>query len=184
MSVLNKKFEEGLKLIKALEAIIECWRKLEDYDNYSVSSFGRIRNDITKRILKPATSSSGYYKVNLYQNNKKKTINVHRLVAIYFIANPMNKKCVDHIDHDRKNNHTSNLRFATYQENNQNKSIQKSNTSGYIGVCYCKRRKKYVAHYKLNGKLKHIGYYQNAEEASDAYQEKIKVHYGEFAHLK
>ena len=183
MSKLNKKFEEGLILIKALEKLIECWRKLEDFDNYSVSSFGRVRNDITKRILKPGISSSGYYGVKLYQNNKKKTFLVHRLVAIYFIANPMNKKCVDHIDHDRKNNRIFNLRYATNQENSRNSSIQKNNTSGYIGVTYNKQKQKYRARYSLNCKLKHIGYYQTALEASEAYQAKIKVHYGEFANL-
>ena len=134
MSQLKMKFEDGFKLIEALEKLIECWRKIEDFDNYSVSSFGRIRNDITKRILKPGTNKGGYYYVILYQNNKKKMFLVSRLVAIYFITNPMNKKCVDHIDHDRKNNRIFNLRYATYQENNQNKSIQKSNTSGYVGV--------------------------------------------------
>ena len=183
MSVLNKKFEEGLILIKELEKLIECWRKLEDFENYSVSSFGRVRNDITKRILKPGISSSGYYGVKLYQNNKKKTFLVHRLVAIYFIANPMNKKCVDHIDHDRKNNRIFNLRYATYQENNQNKSIQKSNTSGYVGVSFHKTKQKYQTRYSLNGKYQHIGYYQTALEASEAYQAKIKEVYKEFANV-
>ena len=183
MSQLNKKFEEGLILIKALEKLIECWRKLEDFDNYSVSSFGRVRNDITKRILKPGINTNGYYIVNLCKNGKMRTVNVHRLVAIYFIPNPMNKKCVDHIDHNRKNNRINNLRFATYQENSRNSSIQKSNTSGYIGVSYNKKAKKYVAQYKLNGRVKHIGYYQTALEASTAYQAKIKVHYKEFANV-
>ena len=183
MSVLNIKFEEGLKLIKALEKVIECWKKIEDYENYSVSSFGRVRNDMTKLILKPGTDYAGYYIVNLYQNRKAKTFKIHRLVAIYFIPNPMNKKCVDHIDHDRKNNRINNLRFATVQENNRNASKKKSNTSNYIGVCYCKQNKKYIAQYHLNGKLKYIGYYQTALEASKAYQAKIKVHYKEFANV-
>ena len=183
MSQLKMKFEDGFKLIEALEKLIECWRKIEDFDNYSVSSFGRIRNDITKRILKPGTNKGGYYYVILYQNNKKKMFLVSRLVAIYFITNPMNKKCVDHIDHDRKNNRIFNLRYATYQENNQNKSIQKSNTSGYVGVSFHKTKQKYQTRYSLNGKYQHIGYYQTALEASEAYQAKIKAHYKEFANV-
>ena len=53
----------------------------------------------------------------------------------------------------------------------------------FAGINSNKKAKKYVAQYNLNGRVKHIGYYQTALEASEAYQAKIKVHYGEFANL-
>ena len=172
-------FRKGVELINSFER----WKVIEDYDNYSVSSFGRVRNDKTNRLLKLGSDGGGYFKVDLRFNNKRKTIRIHKLVANAFIKNPQNKRCVDHIDRNRKNNHISNLRYATDSENGMNKIKQSNNTTGYVGVTYDKRRGKYQARYSLNGKLKHIGYYNTALEASEAYQAKIKVVFGEFANI-
>ena len=64
-----------------------------------------------------------------------------------------------------------------------NRRKQKNNTSGYIGVVFDKRNNKYVAQYQLNGKMKYIGRYVTAEQASKAYQEKIKEHFKEYANM-
>lgn len=174
----------GLELIKKVDRIIERWEKIEGYDNYSVSTFGKVRNDKTKKILKKLIdSSTGYYIVRLCKDGKAKTSRIHKLVAKAFFKNPQNKECVDHIDRNKLNNHFLNLRFATNSENGMNRSKQKNNTSGYIGVVFDKKNNKYTAQYKLNGKMKHIGRYVTAEQASKAYQEKIKEHFKEFANL-
>ena len=39
---------------------IEEWRNINGYENYEVSSFGRIRNKNTGRVLK-AANNGGYY---------------------------------------------------------------------------------------------------------------------------
>ena len=177
MQARLKNFRKGMELINS----VERWKVIANYDNYSISSFGRVRNDKTNRILKPGTDGSGYYYVNFYDNGNVKKNKIHKLVANAFIKNPLNKRCVDHIDRNPKNNHITNLRFATIQENNRNASKKKNNTTGYIGVTYHKPTGKYVARFHLNGKRKHIGLYTTKLEASEAYQAKVNEHYGEFA---
>lgn len=56
-------------------------------------------------------------KVNLCKNGKVYYKKVHRLVAETFIPNPKNLRCVNHKDGNKKNNHVSNLEWATNSEN-------------------------------------------------------------------
>jgi hypothetical protein len=72
----------------------------------------------------------------------------------------------------------NNLRWATISENTRNSIKKITNTSGYIGVNYHKN--KWRASIRINGKTKHIGSFETAEEASKAYQEQAKLHFGEF----
>lgn len=52
-----------------------------------------------------------------YVQQAKRIGLVHRIVAETFIPNPLNKLEVNHIDGDKKNNHVSNLEWATRSEN-------------------------------------------------------------------
>jgi hypothetical protein len=108
------------------------WKKISDF-NYSISSFGRVRNDKTGRILKGSANSCGYLQVQLYKEEKKQKPLIHRLMAP-FLDNPYNYSEIDHIDQNKSNNHISNLRFVTRSENCRNKSKQQNKTSRYIGV--------------------------------------------------
>ena len=86
----------------------ERWKSVNGYANYEISSCGRVRNATTERMLKP--SDNGYQVINLRKNGKPKTHYIHRLVAEAFVDNPAEKRCVDHIDGNRKNNNCENLR--------------------------------------------------------------------------
>jgi hypothetical protein len=156
------------------------YKKIEGYDNYSVSNHGNVRNDKTNRILKPGKDKMGYHKVSLCKNKKSKTHIIHRLVAIAYIDNPDNKLCVDHIDEVKTNNHVNNLRFCTHQENLQNVGKQKNNKSGYKGVCYAKQAKQYHAQMMIDGEQKHLGLFETALDASEEYQKAAKKYHGEF----
>lgn len=92
---------------------MEQWKIIKDYPNYSVSNYGRVRNDLTCKILKQNLNSSGYYRVSL----KRKHLFVHRLVAIAFIDNPNNYPVVNHLDEDKTNNSVSNLEWCTQSHN-------------------------------------------------------------------
>ncbi len=53
---------------------------------------------------------------------------IHRLVALKYIPNPENKRTVNHIDGNPKNNHMSNLEWATHGENTKHAYDNNMNT--------------------------------------------------------
>lgn len=98
----------------------EIWRKIEEYPYFSISNFGRVRNDLTNYIKKNTMSNIGYYVTSLYGEGKpKRTRLIHRLLAIAFIPNDdPEKDCINHIDGDKTNNSLDNLEWCTKAENN------------------------------------------------------------------
>ena len=95
----------------------EEWRDIKGYEGlYQVSNLGRVKSLKNNIILKAESdrNGKGYLCVNLGRNNHKK---IHRLVAEAFIENPLNKKEVNHIDGNTKNNAVTNLEWLTHQEN-------------------------------------------------------------------
>ena len=151
-----------------MEYINEEWKLINGYENYSISSYGRVRNDKTGRILRASIDGHGYYKVGLCKDNKKRTMRFHKLVADAFIDNPENKPCIDHINNDRLDNKVSNLRYVTHTENNQNKSMRKDNTSNVKGVSFDKNNNKWRAYIYIDGIKIHLGYFSNIEDAKKA----------------
>lgn len=88
---------------------------------------------------------------------------------------------VDHKDGDKSNNVLTNLRLATRSQNNANARLRKDSSSGFKGVSYVPRLGKFRAYTRENGKHKHIGVYNTAEAAHEAYLRASKERYGEFA---
>ena len=99
---------------------METFKIINGFENYSVSNYGNIKRNNTDRLLN-FRDSFGYNRIRLYDGKCAKNINVHRLVAEYFISNPENKPQVNHIDGNRANNHYSNLEWVTPSENMQHK---------------------------------------------------------------
>ena len=171
-----KKLE--LEILKDLD--FEFFLPIVGFDNYFVSNFGNVKNCKTNKILKPVNHRQGYKQIGLTKNGKCKTFKVHRLVGIAFLENPDNKPMIDHIDENKSNNNIKNLRWATNQENQSNQGKRINNTSGYKGITFNKHANKYKAQININGKNKHLGYYETAEEASKAYEAKAKQIHKEF----
>ena len=90
----------------------EEWRKIDGHENYSASTFGRIRNDRNGYILRPL-NPTGYCTVSL----DKKVCYIHRIIAQTFLPNPEQKPMVNHKDGNRRNNRVSNLEWNTQKEN-------------------------------------------------------------------
>jgi len=96
---------------------LEKFKKIKGYENYSVSNYGRIRNDKTGRILKPQKNTWGYLFVGLYENGVCKNYRIHRLVALAFIPNVFGKRTINHIDGVKINNFVDNLEWCSQKEN-------------------------------------------------------------------
>ena len=162
-----------------MQANREIFKAISGYDNYEISSFGRVRNVRTGRILKNNIDTRGYYKVNLCMT----TLNIHRLVCEAFNENPNNLKFVDHIDGDRKNNHYENLRFCSMGQNAMNRTKSINCSSAYKGVTWNKRLQKWHSRIKINRKHIHLGFFEDEIEAARKYNEKAIELFKEFAKL-
>ena len=95
---------------------MEIWKKITNFENYEVSNYGNVRNKKTNKYLKKE-NTKGYLRISLSKNGKVKRFQIHRLVALNFIENLQNKKCVNHIDGNKFNNCVSNLEWCTHSEN-------------------------------------------------------------------
>jgi hypothetical protein len=95
----------------------ELWKPIESFENYEVSTLGRIKNTTTDRMLK-VNNKGGYLYISLVNSFGKRSFKVHRLVALAFIPNPENKTDVNHMDKNKHNNNISNLEWNTRAENN------------------------------------------------------------------
>jgi hypothetical protein len=169
--------------IQNLDSTIEHWASIDGYLNYQVSWWGRVVNTKTGRILKAGRSSNSYLTVILCKEGKRTAYSVHVLVAREWVPNPDNKRCVDHADGDRFNNHHENLRYATQSENCRNRKKQVDSSSAYKGVCFDKKSRKWIAQIYMPGKHIHLGTFGIEREAGEAYNATALEHFGEFAKL-
>lgn len=102
----------------------EQWKPIENFESYMVSNYGRVKNykpTHDKFVLRKTTKNKqGYVDIDLFDNNKRKNVKIHRLVAEAFCPkDSIDKVCVNHMDGDKTNNHYSNLEWVTYGENNK-----------------------------------------------------------------
>lgn len=110
------------------------------------------------------------------RNTDKKTM--HR-----FIINAKPGQIVDHINGNPADNRKENLRLCTQMENCRNQSLKSCNKTGYKGVSWDKKYRKYSSFLTVN--YKHIfgGYFDNKEDAARAYNKLALEHHGSFAKL-
>ena len=139
--------------------------EIEGYENYLIYPDGKVQNKKTKRYLKQQINkNNGYFYISLWKNNKGKNYTIHRLVAQYYIPNPENKRCVDHINRDRKDNRLENLRWVTDSENVENTVVRKNNKLGIKNINYDKRFDRYDYQKIIDGK-RHRKQFKTLEEA-------------------
>ena len=161
----------------------EEWASIDGHKNYQVSWWGRVRNTKTGRILKANLGSHGYLTIGLCKKGVQTRCSIHKLLAQEWVDNPRKKKCVDHIDGNKLNNHWENLRWATYSENNRNRAKRANATSSYYGVSWSKTSNKWLAQISIEGKRTNLGTYTSEKEAARVFNTAAEEHYGEYARL-
>lgn len=109
-----------------------------------------------------------------HENGKKVAISMHRMIMG---AGPAEE--IDHIDGNGLNNRRSNLRRGTHSQNQCNQRKRSSNTSGFIGVTWYQRYRKWRAGFRRV----FIGYFDTPQEAAEARDLYAKAEAGEFAKL-
>ena len=103
----------------------------------------------------------------------------HRL-AWAFVYGEFPKSDIDHANGIKTDNRIGNLRLATRSENQCNRGRHANNKSGFKGVNWNPSTKKWAARCMVNGKRKHIGYFDDAASAAVAYQQVAVSMHGAF----
>ena len=151
-------------------------RKFKFVDDVLFSSYKKGRSKTEDwHLVKLYLNNNDYKRFSFSHKGKTKTFLYHRVV--YYAHNndwdlfdSSMENCIDHIDGVRTNNHISNLRNVTNQENTFNRTKCK-------GYSFHKASGKYKAEIQLNLKQIHIGYYDTPEEARQSYlNKKEKLH--------
>lgn len=110
--------------------ISEEWRDIPGCEGtYSISNRGNVKSIerwvvggkgkkqfVPEKLLKQPKDSDGYRVVSIrFNDGSRRVMKVHRLVLLAFLGNT-NLMCC-HNDGDKDNNHLTNLRYGTAQDN-------------------------------------------------------------------
>jgi len=152
---------------------MEVYKKIKLYPNYAISSFGKVKNLTTSENMKLRKRDDGYIDVGLTKNGAQKNELLHRLVAKAFCKKQPGEIEVDHLDQNRSNNKSNNLRWVSGSENQRNKGIARNNASGVSGVFCDKDKNCWIGNYydsnqKQKSKSFSISKYGNLEAKQKA----------------
>lgn len=119
-------------------------------------------------------NGTGYTSFSLFNRDRQ----AHRM-AYYYMTGRL-PETIDHIDGNRRNNEWKNLREATQAENQWNKSMMTTNSSGVKGVYWHNKLAKWVAEIRMNGVKYYVGSYNDLEQAKKEIDARRKLLHGCF----
>ena len=99
------------------------------------------------------------------------------------IMQPPEEMVVHHRDDNKTNNCRRNLCVCTHTENTRSRRKDSGSFSVFKGVTYDKRRNKWEARCRYNGKSHLLGYFDVEVDAARAYDRAAVEWFGEFARL-
>jgi hypothetical protein len=134
-------------------------RPIEHF-NYNRSTYGRFTKLFANKPITSYTEKK-YYQVSLCNEYYL----LHRIIwKLYYGIEP--PYIIDHINNIRTDNRIANLRGATILENCRNKnSLISSNTSGYLGITYINKNKRYRVTINYENITIYVGEFKDVNEA-------------------
>jgi thymidylate synthase ThyX len=130
----NRKITDGsLNQIPDIDETKEEWKPILKYENYEVSSMGRIRSFVSPggeyntttlivpKIKHPTVDDHGYLVIGLSQAGKTRTYSIHRLVLEAFVGPCPESQEVRHANHNRLDCRLDNLSYGTTQQNSDDR---------------------------------------------------------------
>ena len=155
---------------------MEIWKDIPGYEGlYQITLSGKVRSLNYRRTGKIKELkfglNTGYLCVILYKQGKRKLFRFHILVAMTFMGHipDGHNSIVDHKNNNCQDNNLENLQIITHRKNSS-KDIKRNLPTGVSIV-----RNKYKARIQIKGKNKHLGCFSTPEEASQAYQNELKL---------
>lgn len=166
--------ERNLQWPRFCEGFSMNYAVLKDMLSYDCRT-GLITRRDTGRVLGDV-DGGGYIRIRIIG----KTFLAHRL-CWFLYHGEFPDGCIDHKNHNKKDNRICNLRRASIAENLRNRHRQQNNTTGFKGVSFISKTGKFRAQIKYNGEKKHLGCFATADAAHDAYKFAACKLHGEFA---
>lgn len=118
------------------------WKAIPGFPKYAITPDGQVWSYKRNRFLKPSPNDQGYLVVRLSNDLGPANCRIHRLVGMAFIPlppefnNDYSAATINHKDHNKTNNHYTNLEWVTHEYN-----IQEAWDNGYCNhkkkPCFC-----------------------------------------------
>lgn len=107
------------------------YKVIPEFPRWEINEYGKIRSVKTKEEKYTLVNKQGYYHTQFKKDGKVYCRKIHRLVGEIFLPEPPDwlnelclskwpfKPCLNHKDHNKLNNHVSNLEWCDINHNNQ-----------------------------------------------------------------
>jgi hypothetical protein len=148
----------------------EYLHELFDYNlNTGIFIWKKVKPSSLKNKKAGYLHSSGYIQIRISGKNYQ----AHRLAWMIVYGEDPKNLLIDHINGNKTDNRICNLRLATNQQNQRNNKCK--------GFYWNKQKKKWKAHIRIDGKLKHLGLFDCPLLARLAYEKASKIYFDEFS---